>query len=105
MDFLIVEWVADNIGEARRISSELLHQQLVACINIIPGIESHFIWEGKVRKEEEILVLMKTKHALFSEIKNAIEEHSSYEVPAILSFSIENGNDKYLSWLGENLKS
>ena len=66
----------------------LLEKKLVACVNIIPTIESHYIWENKLEKENEILLMMKSQSHLFESIQDEILSKHPYDVPEIISTSI-----------------
>jgi len=102
--FIQMHWTCAEIEEARKIAYALVEKRLVACVNIIPAIESIYTWEGKIQVDQEALVLLKTKASLFEEVKTYIEIQGSYDVPAILSFPILEGNSNYLSWLENSLR-
>ncbi len=67
-DFLVVLITAANAEEAQRISSLLLAQKKAACVNIVPGVHSHFWWQGKLDSAEESLLVVKTRASLLPEI-------------------------------------
>jgi periplasmic divalent cation tolerance protein len=72
-----------NSAEARRIASALLEKRLVACANLVPSIESHYRWKGKLEKAEEGLLILKTKRELQNKVEEEIKKLHSYELPVI----------------------
>ena len=74
-----------NSAEARKIALALLRKRLAACANIVPKIESHYWWKGKIEKSKEALLILKTRKALHGKIEAEIRKLHSYELPAIES--------------------
>ena len=81
----------------------LMEKQLAACVQIFP-IESIYTWEGKLCQEREFSLHIKTRTALFDEIKTAIDENHGYDVPEIIQIPITNGLPGYLAWIDENTR-
>lgn len=98
---ILVFSTAASKKEARHISKILLQKKLAACVNIIPGIESHYRWKGRIETGKEFLLLIKTKAALFGKLEKAVRENHSYSVPEIVAVSLEKGSKSYLDWLRE----
>jgi periplasmic divalent cation tolerance protein len=103
-DYVQISWTAATLEEAREVSSYLVREGLVACANIIPSIESIFLWKGLLEKAQEAKVIFKTRSERFSEVKKCILEKSSYEVPEILKLPILGGHDAYLAWIDQVVK-
>lgn len=97
--FILITWTCKGVDEAREISRELVQMNLVACANILPQIESVFMWNQKLEAAQESKVFFKTRSEHFQEIKNFILKKASYEVPEILKFNISDGNKDYLEWV------
>ena len=91
--------------QAKQLSHVLVEQQLVACANIFPSIQSIFKWEGQVMEEKESLLMLKTRADLFKEVEAAIRAHHSYDVPEIIALPIQRGSEDYLSWVRQATKS
>src|SRR3972149_7570924 len=89
--------------EAHKIVKKLLDRHLIACANIIGPVESHFRWQNKIEKAEELLVIMKSNQKLFADLSKAVKEMHSYEVPEILAVPIVEGYQPYLEWLNASL--
>ena len=70
--------------EARKIAHHLVEQQLAACVNIVPKIESVYRWQGKVESNREYLLLIKTSSEKFPQVRDAMRELHSYECPSAL---------------------
>jgi periplasmic divalent cation tolerance protein len=85
--------------EAKTIASSLLEQKLIACANIIPNIQSLYIWEGELRDEEEFILLSKCKEKHAQEVERKIEEMHSYECPCILQFSPQEVNPLFAKYI------
>lgn len=100
----IVLSTAGSEDEARKIAHHLVEQCLAACVNIIPGIESVYRWEGKVESNREYLLLIKTSSTMFPEVRDAILELHSYELPECVEIAVEGGSPEYLQWVEESLK-
>lgn len=83
---------------ARHVARTLVNEGLVACANLAP-IESIYWWEGRSEEAAEVAVLLKTRRALFRRVEQRIRELHSYEVPAILAYSILGGSADYLDWV------
>lgn len=103
-DKRIVLSTAGSEEEARKIAHHLVEQRLAACVNIVPRIESVYRWEGKVESNREYLLLIKTSSAMFPEVRDAILELHSYELPECVEIAVENGSSEYLQWVEESLK-
>ena len=90
--------------EAQRIGKILVGKRLAACVNVIAGITSLFFWEGKLCKEKEVILLIKTNEKNIKKIINNIKMLNTYSVPEILFVKIEKGDKKYLDWAQETLE-
>ncbi len=84
--------------EADAIATGLVEARLAACVQQSP-IHSTYRWEGKVLKDEELLLLIKTRTDLYDQIESWIKTHHSYDVPEIVLLPIETGLDEYLGWV------
>jgi len=103
-DVLMVFVTAGNAEEASMIGQTLVEEKLIACVNIIPRIRSIYWWKGEICKEEEHLLLMKTRSSLFPSLKDRVRELHSYEVPEITAIPIAHGLPEYLEWVVENTR-
>ena len=99
--YLIVMTTCASEEEAGKIVKKVLDAHLIACANIVPGVNSFFRWKGKVTNEKEVMVLMKTRKKLFSELTEWIQTHHSYQVPEIIALPIIDGSTEYLDWIKE----
>jgi len=98
----IVLTTASSPEEARGIARALVERRLAACVNIVPGIESVYRWQGKVETAAECLLVIKTQVGLFDRLRDAIGELHSYDLPECVMLEISAGSEKYLSWIKEN---
>jgi periplasmic divalent cation tolerance protein len=102
-DKRIVLSTAGSEEEAQKIARHLVENQLAACVNIVPRIESIYRWQGKVESSREWLMLIKTSAQRFPEVRDAIRELHSYELPECVAINIEDGSLEYLQWFGYSL--
>lgn len=101
-DLIEIVWTAGNIDEARKICRYLVQERLVACAQIIPWIESIYMWDNKLETSQECKISLKTRREHSDKVRDAILKNHSYEIPEILFHSIEGGNKEYLSWIEES---
>jgi periplasmic divalent cation tolerance protein len=100
-----------NEREAKKIAEVLVRERLAACANIFP-IESIYKWTsthrrrapGKIEREDEVALIVKTKAKLVDKIIERVKELHSYEVPCIISIPIEKGYQKFLDWINQSTK-
>ncbi len=100
-DSIVVMIACSSKREAERIGKRLLEKRKVACINIIPGINSFFWWKGKIDSCHEVLLLAKTKKKEFAGIVTLVNKIHKYEIPEIIALPIINGDKVYLKWMEE----
>ena len=101
--YIVVLITADDAGEGQRIARALVEQKKAACVNIVPGVESIFRWEGKPDEARESLLVVKTKASMLPDVTRLVKELHSNEVPEIISLPITGGNEDYLEWIGESV--
>ncbi|MBI1871178.1 MAG: divalent-cation tolerance protein CutA [Chlamydiae bacterium] len=89
--------------DGQKLAQGLLKEGLVACVNILGPIESHFVWKKKICCEKEYQLMMKTKEQCFEKVKAYLLKHHPYEVPEIILLPIKKGWKKYLEWIDEVL--
>src|SRR2546429_240751 len=89
--------------EAQRIARSLLQAKLIACANIVGGIESLFLWEGKINASKETLLILKTKKTLFRKCEAKVKSLHSYATPEIIALPVVAGSRAYLNWIGNSV--
>jgi periplasmic divalent cation tolerance protein len=91
----------DDIGKAGEMARALVEKEIVACVNIIPEIRSIYRWKGAVCDDPECLMILKTKEELFPKLQTVVRELHPYEVPEIISLTIDQGLPEYLRWIDD----
>ena len=99
-EYSIITATFPDKDSAKEVAHLLVEKRLAACVQILP-IESVYLWEGKVCDESEMMLIIKSKAALFDEITTAIKTVHSYQVPEIVQLPITDGLPEYLRWIGE----
>ena len=99
MEPVVVLCTFPDLDQARQIGAALVERQVAACVNLLPGVESIYRWEGKVERAGEVLALIKTTR--YSDLEAAIRELHPYEVPEIIALPVVAGLPAYLKWLSE----
>ena len=84
---------------ARRLARGMIENRHAACVNILPGMTSIYAWEGEIREDAEVLLLIKTTSTHFFVIEHWLEEHHPYDVPELVALKAEHVADAYLQWL------
>ena len=90
--------------EARSVAEHLLEKRKAACVNIVPGVNSLFRWQGKLDSAQESLLIIKTRALLLQEVIDLVKEVHSYEVPEIIALPIVGGNKDYLKWIDDEVE-
>ncbi len=85
--------------EAERIGLDLVKKRLAACVNIFPLIESIFSWKGKIEKNNEAVLIVKTLKSNFLKVEKEVKKLSGFTTPCILEIPITRGNVEYLKWI------
>ena len=85
--------------EAEEAGRALVERRLAACVNILPGMISHYRWEGKVERGEEAVMIVKTRASLAIAVETAVKQLHTYRTPAILVIPLESVEQTYLGWL------
>jgi periplasmic divalent cation tolerance protein len=96
---LVVLTTLGSEPDARKLVSALLQSRCIACGTLLPGGRSLYHWEGGLKEETEVVVLLKTHVSKWEALVAAIRELHPYEVPELLALPVDRGLDSYLSWL------
>lgn len=104
LDFIVILTTSPDIETSRKISNSLVENRLAACVNIIPGIESIYLWNEKLCHESEFLLIIKTGKDLYNSVESMIRTLHPYELPEIISLEIYNGFEKYLDWIEKSVQ-
>jgi len=100
---VVIFITAGTDKEAKKIAERLLDQKKAACVNIIPGIDSCFWWQGKKELAREVLLIAKSKASSLSDVITLVKEMHTYELPEIIAIPIVGGNQDYLNWIKEEV--
>ena len=85
--------------EARKVGKKVVEEGLARCVNIIPGMESLFIWEGSMRSEKECILIAKTADRNYAKLEKRVKQLHSYKVPCIISFKVSKGSREFIKWV------
>jgi len=103
MRAIVVVTTVGTEEQAYLIAREIVARRQAACVNIVPGIRSIYRWKGKICKDGELMLLVKTLEGEFEGVAATIRELHSYELPEILSFNVIQGEQKFLEWIAGNV--
>lgn len=102
--YYVVMVTAPSPSVAQRLARHALQHRLAACANIVPGLQSHYWWKGKLETSREALILFKTRRNLLSQLEREILAHHPYESPEFVAWPLSGVTEKYLSWLARELR-
>jgi len=102
--YCVVLVTAPKLTVARKLARSILKNRLAACANLVPGAESHYWWEGKICRDVEILMVMKTSRAKLTALEKFVLAEHPYNTPEFLVLSIDSGSRRYLKWVEESMK-
>ncbi|CAM4074197.1 divalent-cation tolerance protein CutA [Pseudoalteromonas byunsanensis] len=101
--YKLVLTTCENQDVARQLAKQLITQKLAACVNILPAVESVYMWQNEVVQQTETKLFIKTKSEKINKMIQTIKELHSYEVPEIQVVDVTAGNLAYFHWLDEVL--
>jgi len=99
MNAIVAFCTCPDEAVAERIAAALVEEHLAACVNRIPGIISTYCWQGKVHRDNEVLLLIKTTRERFEALRARIIELHPYELPEVIAVDIALGSMPYLDWI------
>jgi periplasmic divalent cation tolerance protein len=102
--FKLVLITAPDLKTARKLARAALGKRLIACANLVPKIESHYWWRGKIESSAEVLLILKTTAAQVAALERLVVEQHPYDTPEFVVLSLSDGNQRYLNWLESNCK-
>ncbi|PIE19771.1 MAG: divalent-cation tolerance protein CutA [Proteobacteria bacterium] len=88
-------------SDASRIAKTVLEERLAACVNVVAGVTSLYRWKGQVQEDSESLLVLKTPRSCYPTLEKRLQQLHPYDVPEVLSLSVDAGADSYISWVGE----
>ena len=95
----LVFCTAPTRDSAETIANALVDQRLAACVNILPGVRSVYLWQGQREHSDELLLLIKARAATYPALEQAILALHPYELPEIIAVSLDAGLPRYLAWI------
>ncbi len=92
---------APGLEEARKLAQGILDKRLAACVNLVPGLESHYWWQGKLETSAEVMMVIKSSAEQFETLAGFVRKHHSYECPEIVAVAPREISPGYRSWWDE----
>jgi len=99
--FAIALVTAPDLKTARALAGAALQAQLIACANLVPKIESHYRWRGKIESGTEVLLILKTQKSKLAALEKLVLARHPYDTPEFLVLPVSAGSKKYLDWLAQ----
>jgi Uncharacterized protein involved in tolerance to divalent cations len=99
---LVLTTVGDE-DEASELARTLVERQLAACVNVLSGVASTYRWKGAVATDDEWLLVIKTRTNRFEEIRAAIRELHSYELPEVVMIEASHVDPAYRAWIDDSV--
>jgi len=88
-----------DAGKAREVAGEIISQGHAACVNILPGVESIYKWDGKIQKESEVLAIFKVAAEGYSALEKVILSKHPYDTPEVVGIAADRVEERYLDWV------
>ncbi len=101
-DFLLVLCTCPDHRAASVVATALLEKRLAACVNQVPGVRSLFRWKGRIEKDDEVLLLIKTTVDRYADLEETILKLHPYELPEIIGVPLTIGSEAYFDWIRQS---
>jgi periplasmic divalent cation tolerance protein len=98
-DKIVVFVTCESRLQAEEVAQAVVTEKLAACVNVLPGIRSCYVWEGQLTWSDEVLLVIKTRKARFEPLRDRIKALHSYQVPEIVSLAIDDALQAYSDWI------
>jgi len=98
---IVVLCTVGRVEDAEAIARALVDERLAACVSVVPSVVSIYRWKGVVERDEERLLVIKSRRERFEELRAAIVARHPYEVPEIVALPLDAGHAPYLAWIDE----
>jgi periplasmic divalent cation tolerance protein len=105
MEFFFAYITAPDVEEARRIGKTLVAERLAACVNILPRMESHYWWNGKMESAQEAVLIAKTQGGLREALLARVRALHPAETPCVVFLPLASGDAGYLEWIAAETKA
>ena len=102
-NFSLILVTAPDLKTARSLAHAALSAKLVACANLIPKLESHYWWQGKLERSNEVLILFKTAKSKLSALEKLILAKHPYDTPEFIVLPLGSGTPRYLDWIAASV--
>jgi len=103
-DYSMVFVTAPDKKVARQLARAALEKRLVACANLVAGMESHYWWQGKLERSAEILIIFKTTTRRLAALEKLVLAQHPYDTPEFVVVPLRAGTDRYLNWIMDSTK-
>lgn len=104
MSLIQVQTTFASGEDAARVAQALLAESLAACCQIVPGMTSLYVWEGKLREEPEVLLLVKTTEQCWPALRDRIVELHPYDTPEVIATAVSHVSFEYMAWVKDSVK-
>jgi periplasmic divalent cation tolerance protein len=102
-DLCLVLSTAASPEEGLDIGRRLVEERLAACVNVLPGARSLYVWEGAMQEAGEALLVIKTRRDCYPALAKRIQELHSYSVPEVVALPIDSGAQAYVDWVRQSV--
>ena len=102
--FAVVLVTAPDLKSARKLAQTVLKARAAACVNIVPGLESHYWWQGRIESGRELLLIIKTTRARLAVLEKVVLANHPYDTPEFVVLPLDGGAEKYLAWLADSVR-
>lgn len=103
MNAVVILCTAPDQPCAQQLAQQALTAKLAACVTLLPGAISYYIWQGKPEQTNEVQMLLKCDSAHQQALMDLLKRAHPYEVPELLALPVQHGDSEYLSWLHASL--
>jgi len=101
--YAVVLVTAPDLKTARALARAALEARLIACANLVPRVESHYWWQGRLERGAEVLLVLKTTRARLAALEELVLARHPYDTPEFLVLPLQAGTARYLAWLGASV--
>lgn len=101
--YAVVLVTAPDLKTARALARAALEARLIACANLVPRVESHYWWQGRLERGAEVLLVLKTTRARLAPLEKLVLARHPYDTPEFLVLPLQAGSARYLAWLGASV--